>query len=227
MMMNRLIASAIAPCFVFLACGCATTGYQRAAQARSTIANARAVTVDIQQNVETASRSLQVLTGPEATELRPLYQRLSAAINSLEAQTGRLSNLAQAFRKKSDVYIQAWQEELARYQSPAIRDLSAERRNAVIESLKRVTEQFKIAEESMQPLRVDLKDMRRYLGTDLTSGGVASAQEVARRITNQAAEVQQRLQSLLAELDRVATELAPVKPATETPAVPQPQEESQ
>ena len=216
--MNRQVTSVLVLGLAAAICGCATTGYQRASQTRSVINEARAVVTNIQQRVDAASRALQSVTGPDATELRQPYQTLSAAVTSLDIQANRLSSYAQAFQKKSNAYLKTWQEELGAYQSPTIRNASAERRNAVVESFKKVSEQFQAADESTKPLRVYLKDMRRYLRTDLTAPGVTSVQELAGRITQLATEVQQRLQSLLAELNRVETELSPMKPGTQTPA---------
>jgi chromosome segregation ATPase len=216
--MNRQVTSVLVLGLAGAICGCATTGYQRASQTGSVINEARAVVTNIQQNIDAAARALQTMTGPDATELRQPYQTLSAAVTSLDIRATRLSSYAQAFQKKSNAYLKAWQEELGAYQSPTIRNVSAERRDAVVESFKKVSEQFQAADESTKPLRVYLKDMRRYLGTDLTAAGVASGHELARRITELATEVEQRLQSLLAELNRVETELSPMKPGTETPA---------
>ena len=71
---------------------------------------------------------------------------------------------------------------------------------------------------SLRPLLRNLKDLRRYLKTDLTSAGVVSIQEQLGGVSNQAASVKQTLQVLFDELNRVGRELSPVTPAAEQPS---------
>jgi predicted nucleic acid-binding Zn-ribbon protein len=215
--MNRQITSVLVLGLAASLCGCATTGRQRASQTQSAIGNARTLAVNLQQEVEAAQQALQKLTAPEVTDLRPPYDNFSAAVKGLDTQVERLATRGRAVQKAGEAYFQTWQEELGSYQTAAIRTSSAERRGAVMQSFQRINQQFQDAEQSLRPLLVDLKDMRRCLGTDLTASGVASVQEPVKRIADEAAQAQQRLQSLVAELDRVAGELSPVRPGTEEP----------
>jgi rubrerythrin len=198
-------------------CGCATTGYQRASQARSEIAETRVVTIKAHQDLVAALRAAQNLTAKETTALQPPYQSFAAAVKGLEAEAQELAPRGEAIQKSGNAYIAAWQEDLGVFRNPDIRARSAERRLEVAENFRKLSSELLAAEVSLRPLLVALKDMRLYLSIDLTASGVSSAQEQAGRITTQAVDAGQHLLSLLAVLDRVATELSPVKPAKEAP----------
>jgi len=199
-------------------CGCATTGYERASQARSEIGEARVVTIKAHQDLVAAVRAVQNLTAKETIDLQAPYQSFAAAVKGLEARVQKLAHRGEAIQKRSKAYVAAWQEDLGAFRSPDIRTRSAERRLEVSESFRKLNSELLAAEVSLRPLLVGLKDMRLYLSIDLTASGVSSAQEQAGRISTQAVDAGQHLQSLLADLDRVATELSPVKAAKEEPA---------
>ena len=216
--MTRQITSALLLSVPVLLCGCATAGYQRAGRTRCAIDRARAVTMSAQHEVHAAGNALQNLTTKEAIDLRPPYHSFAAAVRGLHIQVNRLTNRARAVHKLGSAYMEAWQQQLRAYQSSDIRTVSAERRDAVMDSFKKLNAQFQAADQSLRPLLVDLKDMRRYLSIDLTAAGVASIREQSEGIIYHAAEAHQQLQSLADELNRVDAELSPVKPATEAPA---------
>ena len=138
-------------------------------------------------------------------------------MNGLDAHAQELAPRAEAIQKRGNAYIAAWQEDLAAFRSPDVRTSSAERRLQVAESFRKLNSELLAAQVSLRPLLVGLKDMRLYLSIDLTASGVSSVQEQAGRISIQAVDAGQHLQSLLADLDRVATELSPLKPAKDVP----------
>jgi hypothetical protein len=198
-------------------CGCATAGYQRAAQARSEIGKAREVTIKAHQNLVEAVAAMQNLTSKETTALQPPYQSFTAGVKGLEAQAQELASRSEAIQKKGNAYITAWQEDLGAFRSPDVRSRSAERRLEVAESFRKLNSELLAAGVSLRPLLAALKDMCLYVSLDLTAAGVSSAQEQAGRISTQAVDTGQHLQILLADLDRVAAELAPVRPVKEAP----------
>ena len=203
--------------FAFLLCGCATTGYQHASEVRSAIGEARAVMVNMQRELDATATAVQNLASNDVTNLQAPYQVFSRAVDDLSNQLEKLSPRIQSIRERGDSYVQAWQEDLGSYQSLDIRANSAARRNEVLESFRKLNTELQAAEASLHPVLMSLKDMQLYLSTDLTASGVTSIQQQFGRISTQIADAQQRLQSLVADLDRVSTELSPVKPATEEP----------
>src|SRR6266705_3163957 len=109
--MNRLISVLTLGATLAL-CGCATTGYQRAAHTRAGIDEAQAVAGNIQHDLDAAVRALQKLTSQETTDLQPPYQAFAAAVTSLNDQIAKLMHRGQWIRKGGDTYAAAWQEDL-------------------------------------------------------------------------------------------------------------------
>ena len=199
-------------------CGCATTGYRHASETSTAISRTKLFTVKVQQNIDAAVTNLQRLTSQEGIDLRQPYERLSATVNTLDAQVADLTDQAQVIKTRGNAYAKDWEQELGSYQSSAMRVRSAERLNQVIADFQKVSQQFEATGQSLRLLLTNLKDVRLYLKTDLTSAGVASIQEQLGDITKQAVLAQQTLQSLLDELNRVGRELSPVTQVVEQPS---------
>jgi ribosomal protein S15P/S13E len=214
--MNR-ISMAFVLALVGTLGGCATTGYRHASETSSAISGAKTLTVKIQQSIDTAVTNLQSLTSQEGIDLRQPYERLSASVNTLDAQAANLTDQARVIKARGKAYTKDWQQELGSYQSSAIRVRSAERLNQVTADFQKVSQQFEATGQSLRLLVANLKDVRLYLKTDLTSAGVTSIQDQLGDITNQATLAQQTLHSLLAELNRVGRELSPVTQVVEQP----------
>ena len=215
--MNR-ISVAFVLALVGSLCGCATTGYRHASETSSAISVTKTLTVKIEQSIDTAVTNLQSLTSQQAIDLRQPYERLSAVVNTLDGQVANLTDQAQVIKVRGNAYAKDWQQELGSYQGSAIRARSAERLNQVIADFQKVSQQFEATGQALRLLLADLKDVRLYLKTDLTSAGVASMHEQLGDVTTQAALAQQALQSLLAELNRVGRELSPVTQVVEQPS---------
>ena len=199
-------------------CGCATTGYRHASETSSAISATKTLTVKIQRTIDTAVTNLPSLTSQEAIDLRQPYERLSVAVDTLDGQVANLSDQAQVIKARGNAYAKDWQQELASYQSSAIRVRSAERLNQVTADFQKVSQQFAATGQSLRLLLASLKDVRLYLKTDLTAAGVASIHEQLGEVTNQATLAQQALQALLAELNRVDRELSPLTHMAEPPS---------
>jgi hypothetical protein len=211
--MTKTLISMLMLSPVILLCSCATTGYQRAAQARSAINDARVVTADVQQRLDAAVQAMQNVTSNDVTNLVPPYEIFAVAVEGLRVEVEKLAHSDQVVQKRNNAYIARWQDLLKGYRYASVRTHSAERRAEVIERFRQLKSEFQAAEGSLRLLLVSLEDLRRYLGTDLTNSGVASAQEQT-RISAQLTEVQRTLQALLADLVRVEDELSPTRSTT-------------
>src|SRR5579871_383861 len=154
-------------------CGCATTGYEHASETRSAISDARIVTVAVQERLDTITTSLQNFNSNEVTNLQAPYQAFSKAVDNLSDQLDKLSHCSQAVHEEGNDYLAAWQEQLGSYQNTDLRTNSATRRAEVMDSFRRLNSELQAAQSSVRPVLTTLKDMQRYLATDLTTSGVA------------------------------------------------------
>ncbi len=67
------------------------------------------------------------------------------------------------------------------------------------------------ANESLVPFISDLQDIQRYLGNDLTAQGIAAISDVVKETNTNAETVEKKLDAAIAEIDRVAAEMAASK----------------
>lgn len=216
MKQKTLRRSVVLLTIAFLFGGCATSGYKRASETRSAIETAKLSVMKLQQETDAAVLALTNITALPTGDLRPQYESLVAAVKNLEQETHRLPRRAASVDRKRRAYFHTWTGELAKFDSPAIRSESAQRRDEVVRSFQKIGAEFQAAEQALHPLFLHLQDMVRHLGTDLTASGVAVVKDEADRIVQDAQDTQKQLASLLAELERLSEELSPVIPAGET-----------
>src|SRR5579862_2137088 len=153
--------------------GCATTGYQRASQVRSAIDKTRVTTIKAHQDLVAALHAVHTLATKETSDLQPPYQSFATAVKGFEMQVQELAPRGESIQKRGNAYVAAWQKDLLTFQSPDLRTLSAGRRREVVESFRKLNSELLVAEASLHPVLVGLKDMRLYLSLDLTASGVS------------------------------------------------------
>jgi hypothetical protein len=161
-----------------------------------------------EQVAATVSVLDQIFAGG-AGDLRPLHQQLGRQIRQLENQAQAASRRADAFRANADTYVGAWADELVQITNPEIRKVSEQRRREAIANFGAVEQAAVATREAYRPLLSDVQGIHTLLGQDLTAGGIASAQGQFELAKQDARNLQQRISQLIAELDRVAGELAP------------------
>lgn len=192
-----------------MAAGCATTGYQRAEKTVKSIEATRAELAAGQDLIAETLVALDQLYGAGGGDLRPLHAQLGRHIRMLEQQAVAARRRAEAYRQNANAYVGAWADELAQIANPEIRDVSKARRGETIRNFGAIENAAAKAREAYQPLLEDLRGIHQFLGQDLTARGVsASAGQVA-EARKEAAALQQRIDDLIAELDRVSREMTP------------------
>ena len=210
-----LIAAGLALTMQF--CGCATHGYQRASLTRNALDDARQLVAEIQREIDESVASLDELTAPQPGSLRPPFKDFEFTVKRLERDVDRIPKHRHAVRKHADAYYTTWEKELASFETPAIRERSAERRTAVMATLQKVDDGFAALDTSLRPLLLHLRDMNRFLRTDLTMLGVKSGTDLAQRIKADVVDVSKNTVALTNELNQVAENLAPIKRPADVP----------
>jgi hypothetical protein len=118
-------------------------------------------------------------------------------------------------RAKARDYITNWEVEVYGVEDPNLRTQAESRRSRVRADYGRIADSTRSMRESMEPFRRQLADLQTFLANDLTAAGVKAAAPSIQRATQSGEQVQQRMDSLVGELNRVAREMTPtVAPGT-------------
>lgn len=191
--------------------GCASTGPQQATKTTSSMRDAKDELLLTKAQVRATMTSLNSLVGQSENDLRKQYDQFTKEVKSTDKQAKMLRDRAAKMNAQSGAYFETWEKNLETIQNPDIRKRSEERRAKAFDSYKKIDTAMQSTNEAFDPLLADLKDIQRYLGNDLTAQGIAAISEVVEKANANATVVEEKLDAMIAEIDRVAAEMSASK----------------
>jgi len=195
--------------------GCGTTsGYKQADKTGAGIAEFRDEIVTGKQAIDATMKALSDVAATANTDPRKAYELFSKQVAHLESTAAAIRKRAQSMQAQGQAYFKQWEQEMAQVNNPEVRKLAEERKaklQETFESIRKYSEPLKV---QFDPWMSDLKDLKVYLGNDLTIAGVDSAKSLFLKTTTEGTEVQKTMDALVAELNTVAATLTPAKDAT-------------
>jgi F0F1-type ATP synthase membrane subunit b/b' len=108
-------------------------------------------------------------------------------------------------------YFDQWEKDLAGVNDPEIRKLAEERRAKLQAAFGNIKTSMEPARDQFNAWLANLKDLQKYLSQDLTIGGIDAAKELIGKSKKEGAEVQQTLDTVIAELNTVVATITPAK----------------
>jgi len=186
--------------------GCSSDGggkTEESKQAVTSISSTRSELAKAKQGVNNAVASMDKLT-TAGSNLEPAFKQYSADVKAVQASGDRARERAQAFRDKARQYVANWEKEVEQMQSPELRAGAAQRREKVKDNFDKIKETGRSVRDAYQPFLRDLQEIQRALANDLTPAGVDSAKLAINKAKTEGATLNQRIDTLIAQLDEVA-----------------------
>ena len=187
--------------------GSSSSGYQRAAGAGGSLLKDKADMLKLKDQVTATTATLNDLIGDPQRDLKPQYKAFTGALNKLDSMAKKTRERGVAIQASLEKYVDAWREEVVTIQDVTLRDQALDRVAQAKESFKRLYGELNAFKEALTPYVGSLKDIQRYLDTDLTPAGLKTVQAMAAKATASDKDILRRVDDVVAELDRVATEL--------------------
>lgn len=204
--MNVMVAAAL-----WTASATAASGYKQADKTGQGIAEFRDEIVKGKNAIDATMKSLGDIAANADTNPRKAYEQYAKDVAKLEDTAEKIGKRAQAMREKGQAYFKQWEKELAEVSNPEIRALAEQRKVKLQETFGNIRKYTEPLKAQFQPWMSDLKDLQKYLGQDLTIGGVDAAKDLFLKTTNAGLEVQKSMDALVAELNTVAATITPAK----------------
>ncbi len=196
--------------------GCASHGYdQGTATANGLQASADKIAAADGQLDATLAALNDLVNNPQP-DLRPQYQKFSDNVDDLGSLAKSVKASVTAMRDNGKEFFAKWNEQLATIQNEDIRNLSAARQKEVSDELLNVKRSYAEVEVAFKPFMSDLRDAQKYLGTDLTTGGVAAMKNVAAKATANGATLKTSVDKLTADFKSLGLAMSAVAPAPAT-----------
>ena len=194
--------------------GCATTGTttKSAGNASNSLHEAALSVAESNAQLETVLLSLSDLVNNPGENLRAQYSTYNTEVNKLDALANEVSAHAVAMQEKGTAYFVKWDEELAKIQNEDIRTRSVDRKELVTARFEQVKASYAQTRSDFAPFVSDIKDIRTMLGTDLTEGGLASAQTLAQKADRNVIPLRRSLSQLESDFEALGVSLSASTP---------------
>lgn len=196
-----------------LIAGCATSGYDKAGIASTSIREAAQGIDNTLGPLDTVVAALSDLVTNPGPDITPQYQKFSAAVSNLDSLANEVRNREAAMREQGVAYFQKWDEELAKIRNEDIQTGSLDRKNAVAARFERVRLSYAQVTADFAPFMSDLKDIRTALSTDLTAGGLASVKALAGNANEKVVPLRASLVRLSSEFRNLGVSISTSTPA--------------
>lgn len=205
---NQIILTLTAFVTALVLSGCASSkGYSQADKTGKGIADFRDEVVKLKKAADGAMANLTLTTETAATDPRKAYDAFAKSVGEVEAARARAGKRAADMKAAGEAYFKQWEEQLASIENPDIRKLAESNKTKLSETFKKLGPLLQQAKADFDPFASDLKDLRSYLGQDLTVTGVDSARKIIEKTRKNGVTLQKSLDDLIAEMNSIAATL--------------------
>jgi hypothetical protein len=203
---------------VGLAAGCASTGNDKAASTAKSLAKSSDMIVKSSLLIDQTLAHLNNLVSNPDPDLRQQFKAFNSSVNDLGSTARDVSRETEQMKSQGAAYFAKWDQERALIQNEDIRLRSEAREKEVAANFARIREQYDDAKAAFEPFMSDLRDAQKFLGTDLTTGGLAAIKDVAAKATRESVPLKKTLARLSDEFRSLGLSMSSASGVTQTPA---------
>jgi hypothetical protein len=189
--------------------GCASNNYNRSANTAATLDQSSSMVIKGSLLIDESLADLNDLVSNPDPDLRKQFEKFNNVVGELDASAKDLASKAREMKAQGKDYFAGWDKESAQIQNEDIRNRSEARRNEVASRFDRISEQYDTTQAAFQPLLSDLRDVQKFLSTDLTTGGLAAIKDTAAKATSDAAPVKESMSKLSDEFRSLGLSMSP------------------
>jgi DNA repair ATPase RecN len=187
--------------------GCATTGMDRSIKTSNSIKDVDSEIRKMMVQIDVTAASLDAVVAPGQPNLKKSFDKYSDDLEKLDKEGKKVNKRTDEMKKSSKEYFGEWEKQGDAFTNSEIRELSTERRNKLAEIYARVPAAADGIKGSYNAYLVDLKEIQKYLSTDLTPKGVEGITPVAKRSVQELDSLKASLRPVIAALDEIKVEL--------------------
>ena len=181
----------------------AASGGASASATASPLAQYRSDLVQGKRQIDSTLAALTALTDPGQTNLRPAFDKYADQVARTRQHAAKLKSESEAMRQARSDYFATWDERVSDISNPTIRASAEARRSRLREGHERISTASGQARDAYEPLMRDLEDIRTFLGTELSPQSVGLLGDASKKAQENAGTVKQRIDAIIAELDKV------------------------
>ncbi|MDU0458714.1 MAG: DUF2959 family protein [Geobacteraceae bacterium] len=187
--------------------GCATTGMDRSVKTSNSIRDVDTEIRKMMVQIDVTAASLDSLVMPGQSNLKKSFDTYSDNVAKLDSEGKRVLKRTDEMKSNSKEYFAEWEKQGEAFKNAEIRELSAERRNKLAESYARVPAAGSGIKGTYNAYLTDLKEIQKFLSTDLTPKGIEAITPVAKNSVNDLDALKASLVPVITALDEIKAEL--------------------
>jgi chromosome segregation ATPase len=192
-------------------CGGGDAGRDRSGKAVSGLQDTRKELDNTRKQIDETNAALNSLQTAQG-DLRPAFDKYKKEVNELDKAAKSAAARAADMRERSKEYQTKWQEEMSKVTNPDLKAAAAQRAARVRDRYSTIQGMAQEARAAYDPFMRDLRDVQTYLSNDLTPAAIQTANPVFEKAKASGRALQQKTDTLAAELDSVAAEMSPGVP---------------
>lgn len=193
--------------------GCASDNYKKSANTAAALNQSAGMITKDNTLIDESLADLNDLVSNPYPDLRKQFEKFNHAVNELGESAKDLASKAEEMKSQGADYFAKWDKESARIQNEDIRSRSEARRNEVASRFGRISQQYDETKAAFRPFMSDLRDVQKFLSTDLTAGGLAAIKGTAAKATQDAVPVKESLGRLSDEFKSLGLSMSPTTPS--------------
>jgi hypothetical protein len=194
---------------VGLITGCASDNYKNSASTAASLNQASGMIIKANTHIDESLADLNDLVANPAPDLRKQFDRFNHALDELGVSSKDIACKDGEMKSQGADYFAKWDKESARIQNEDIRSRSETRRSEVSARFNRIGQQYNETEIAFQPFLSDLRDVQKFLSTDLTAGGLAAIKDSAAKAARDAVPLKESLAKLSEEFRSLGLSMSP------------------
>jgi len=193
---------------ILILAACATTGMERSAKATTSM---RTVDSDIRQallQVDATNASLEDLIKSGQPDVKKALEVYSGQVAKMENQGQLLVKHTDEMSARRLEYFKEWEKQGNTYANPEIRELSEQRRADLSEIFAQIPAVSVGIKGAFHTYLSDIKEIQKYLTTDLTSKGIESITPTAQKSIKDGDNLKDAVKPVVSAIERARAEMA-------------------
>jgi hypothetical protein len=159
--------------------------------------SAKAAVQDVLDHLGEMLVGYNAIINGEAKNVQSAYKKLVSDLNGTNKKIDGAKKQLDGMNKEADKFFKAWEKDLESISSDSLREKSAGRLESAQTRYASIGESLAMARDEFAPVVQSLNDQILYLGRDLSPEAVADLQDEAEALNQQAAEVTERVETML------------------------------
>ena len=209
-MSGRIIRASVAIAAIGLTSGWLASGCASSSKADTTSDSMAATNTRMDKGiaqVDAMVNAMNAIVSGKSGDLRPLYKKFVEELDRTESHADSTRKSAQAMKDKAQAQFEAWANEAQNIGDPALKEANLKRRNEARATYAKAQDASQKVKTAYEPFVTGLRDLKTFLGTDLTSRGVDAVTPTIQKVASSAESLKAAIREFQGTLTTLKSQL--------------------